>query len=100
MASQAFRNRGGSEAEYRIWRALYSTGRKEPEDFVFNGGGQSGPSFFVFSPNVGLRIVNVFDLDAGLDTLQSASSGLDVKLIQENEALSGPDRAVRVALGG
>ena len=56
MASQSFIERGGSEPEYEIYKALYSTGRKEPADFVFKPAVSNDLSFLVFTPRVGIKL--------------------------------------------
>jgi len=100
MASQAFQERGGTEAEYRIYQALLRTGRRESTDFVFSPPFEGeGVSFIVSVPRVGLVLSDPL-LNDGAEVIRAAASRLDVKVIQESEALSRPDRALSEALRG
>lgn len=44
--------RGGTEQEYQVYRALRSTGRTEPRDFRF----EAGRGFTVSSPRLHVRV--------------------------------------------
>lgn len=95
MATQQFIDRGGTEAEYSIYQALYRTGRKEPRDFVFNPPGVP-LSFVVSSPRVGLRIGEV----TAAQRFQLASTATPrVAVISEQDALSNGSFALSRALG-
>lgn len=99
MASQSFIQRGGSEPEYQIYQALYSTGRKEPQDFVFRPPETPVLSFVVFSPRVGLRVGQ----ESATERLLMDSLGMAaprVEFIDEGAALSDGRNALLSALGG
>ncbi len=99
MASKSFIDRGGTEAEYEILKALYSTGRKEPQDFTFRPPALPGLSFFVESPRVGIRV----GFSDAAQRLLDISRGLRaprVEVISERDALSDGKGALRAAIGG
>ncbi len=100
MPSQSFIDRGGSEAEYELYKALYSTGRKEPQDFVFRPPELFDLSFLLFSPRVGIKIGTE---DNATSRLLEISMGLvapRVEFISEGEALSDGRGALLAAIGG
>ena len=97
MASLSFTRRGGSEAEYQIYKALYSTGRKEPRDFMFKPPGTNDLSFLVDAPRIGLK-VGVRD---GASLLTDVGGGMvpRVEYIGEASALNDGRSALSAALG-
>lgn len=98
VASRTFIERGGTEAEYEIYKALFSTGRKEPDDFVFRPSESTDLSFLVAFPNVGLKIGDANTAERLL--MDSIATLADVKYIDEQRALSDGRGALSEALGG
>lgn len=96
MASRSFQDRGGNDAEYEIYKALYSTGRKEPADFVFDPP-ESDLSFIVFNPYIGIRV----GAERAVDRfLYAATDAPEIVYINPNEALSDGRGALLSAIGG
>ena len=96
MASVAFTARGGTEPEYKVYQALFATGRKETGDFVFKPAGQLSLSFAVYSPNVGIKVGQANEADR----LLFRSAGQRVEVIDNQRALSDARGALSEALGG
>ena len=99
MATDQFIDRGGSEPEFRVYKALMSTGRREPRDFIFKPPSDFTLSFLIASPRVGIRVGGFGD---GRDQLFSQQAGADarVETIQESRALSDARGALTQVLGG
>ena len=93
MATEQFISRGGTEAEYSIYRALHQTGRREPGDFVFKPA-QRGMSFFVSSPRTFIRVGGT------PNPLADAAISAPVANIEEGRALEDAQSALEEALGG
>ena len=85
---------GGTEAEYGIFRALYATGRQQPEDFVYQSN-----EFVVFTPAVGLKVTAGYRPNRARDEIEKQQAGMRVEFIPENEAIANPDTALARALG-
>jgi hypothetical protein len=96
MASQSFIRRGGSEAEYQIYRALYGTGRKEPQDFVYAPPGFTRLSFMLYWPRMGLK---VGPRDVTTQLLGHADAGR-VEFISPAAAIADGRGALLAAIGG
>ena len=109
--------RGGSQPEYWVYRAIIRTGRlEEAGDFIFQakrfGGrhirGGAIVDFIIRSPHVGINVQSKYYHNRTTDqrahdVLLRASleaSGLRVEFIQEEEAINSPDEAVAEALAG
>ena len=109
--------RGGSQPEYWVYRAIIRTGRlEEAGDFSYQskqfGGrtvrGGAVVDFIIRSPHVGINVQSLYyhNRTTGQrahDAIQRASlevSGLRVEYIQEEEAINSPDAAVAEALAG
>ena len=109
--------RGGSQPEYWVYRAIVRTGRlEEAGDFTYQAkkfGGRSVRGgavvdFVIRSPRVGINVQSKYYHNRTTDqrahdAIQRASlevNGLRVEYIQEEEAINSPDEAVREALAG
>tara|TARA_R100001594_G_scaffold132003_1_gene171998 strand:+ start:2902 stop:3348 length:447 start_codon:yes stop_codon:yes gene_type:complete len=109
--------RGGSQPEYWVYRAIIRTGRlEEAGDFSYQskqfGGrytrGGSVVDFLIRSPYMGINVQSVYyhnrtTSQRAHDALMRAAleaDGLRVEFIQEEEAINNPDEAVREALAG
>lgn len=108
--------RGGSDLEYYVYRAILKTGRQEGVDFVYQnrffGGkisrGGAVVDFLIFSPEVGINVQSLYyhgtsAAQRAHDKLQRIaleSSGLRVAYISEEDAINRPDEAVREAIAG
>ncbi len=93
MPPDSWKRRGGSDAEYEIYRALWSTGRKEPQDFFYNG------RFTLTSPRMLIDVVPRFESD-NVRQLTGIASGLRYERVSEAEALSNGRAALQRAIGG
>ena len=109
--------RGGSQPEYWVYRAIVRTGRlEEAGDFTYQlkqfGGrmtrGGAVVDFVIRSPYVGINVQSKYfhnrtTNQRAHDALQRAAleaDGLRLEYIQEEEAINNPDNAVREALAG
>ena len=108
--------RGGSQPEYWIYRAIIRTGRLEEVDFIyqakrFGGRIQRGGAivdFEIFNPHVGINVQSDYfhnrtTNQRAHDRLLRAQlevNGFRVEFIDETEAVNRPDAAVREALAG
>ncbi len=108
--------RGGSQPEYWIYRAIIRTGRLETVDFIyqekrFGGRIQRGGAvvdFLIFNPHVGINVQSKYFHNRttdqrGHDRMLRAAlevNGLRIEFIDEEEAINSPDEAVREALAG
>ncbi len=108
--------RGGSQPEYWIYRAIIRTGRLEPYDFFYQakrfGGrltrGGAIVDFEIYSPHVGINVQSKYfhnrtTNQRAQDTLLRAElerNGFRIEYIDETEAVNRPDAAVREALAG
>ncbi len=93
MPSESFIARGGSDAAYEIYKALYASGRKEPRDFRFK------PSASSAAPFVGIRLGEGSETDRLLAKAENPMVGR-IEFISEAAALSDGRGALRRALGG
>ena len=109
--------RGGSQPEYWIWRAITRTGRlEEAGDFIyqakqFGGRMQKGGyvvDFIITEPRVGINVQSIYyhnrTVDQrGQDAIGRAlleADGLRLEFISEEEAVNRPDAAVQEAITG
>ena len=108
--------RGGSQPEYWIYRAIIRTGRLEFVDFIyqkkqFGGRLQRGGAIVdveIFSPHVGINVQSNYFYSRTTnqrahDRIQRAElerNGFRLEFIDETEAVNRPDAAVREALAG
>ena len=116
---ESWLERGGSQPEYWIYRALYRAGYKEGPGFLgfryqskkFGGRLQRGGAivdFEIFNPHVGINVQsNYFHSrttnQRAHDRIQRAElerNGFRLEFIDETEAVNRPDAAVREALAG
>lgn len=99
MATDNFTDRGGTEPEFRLYKAILSTGRREPRDFMFRPPSDPSLSFLVSSPRVGIRVGGFGD---GRDQLFSRQAGVSprVETVAESRALSDARGALTQVLGG
>lgn len=99
MATDQFTDRGGSEPEFQLYKAILSTGRREPRDFMFRPLSDPSLSFLVSSPRVGIRVGGYGD---GRDQLFSQQAGISprIETINESRALSDARGALTQVLGG
>ena len=99
MATDNFTARGGSEPEFNVYKALLSTGRREPADFVFRPLVDRSISFIVNSPRVGIRVGTATDGIDLLRTQQFTTVGR-VETISDSVALADAPAALSRVLGG
>jgi|TARA_R110000751_G_scaffold20031_2_gene59164 hypothetical protein len=116
LAPKSWTNRGGSEPEYYIYKALQKRGLIEGTDFVYQspqaGGrmqlGGAVVDFLLVFPPIGINVQSLYyhatkaaqrnhDI-AVRSTLEG--KGIQVVYIDEDEAINDPDGAVADAISG